>query len=293
MTKIGIIGGSGLYDLDGVEVIKSEEINTPFGKPSAPLTICELNGVSLFFIARHGPGHTLLPSEVNYRANIFALKLLGAEWCMSVSAVGSLKEEIPPGSIVIPDQFIDRTKSRADTFFGKGVAAHVSLADPVCPTLKEVFFREATKLKAELGEACGVPLIQNGGTYVCIEGPAFSTRAESNLYRSWGGDIIGMTNIPEAKLAREAEISYATLGLVTDYDCWHDGYNAVEVTDVLKLLEQIVSFAKMVVKRSALELIKEVPSQLASRALDKAFIGNPDAIPEKTREILAPLLRKL
>ncbi|GAG25526.1 unnamed protein product, partial [marine sediment metagenome] len=212
-AKIGVIGGSGLYEMKGLKVIEKIKLNTPFGNPSDSFLIGSLDEVDVVFLPRHGTGHRILPSELNFRANIYGMKELGVEWIMSVSAVGSMKENFYPGDIVIPDQFFDRTKKRINTFFGDGIVAHVPFADPVCPDLSSILFKAGKGIGAK---------IHKGGTYLCIEGPQFSTRAESKIYRKWGVDIIGMTNIPEAKLAREAEICYATVALVTDFDCWHE-----------------------------------------------------------------------
>ena len=222
-AEIGIIGGSGLYAMPGLTNVSEEKITTPFGDPSETLVLGELEGRKVAFLARHGRGHRLLPTELNFRANIYAMKLLGVERILSVSAVGSLKEEHKPTDFVIPDQFIDRTFARTSTFFGDGIVAHVAFGDPVCATVAATF-QAACDTVGVVGK--------NGGTYVCMEGPQFATRAESNLYRSWGGDVIGMTNLQEAKLAREAEICYATMAMVTDYDCWHDSHEDVTVDQI-------------------------------------------------------------
>ncbi|MEC7983729.1 MAG: S-methyl-5'-thioadenosine phosphorylase, partial [Myxococcota bacterium] len=235
MTKrIGIIGGSGLYKMEGLTLLREVELDTPFGKPSAPFIISKLDGVDaeLVFLPRHGIGHVFTPSEVPYRANIYGMKLLNVEWIISISAVGSLQEEIVPGHVVVIDQFIDRTKNRASTFFGNGIVAHIAFGDPVCSSLRSYLLEAAKETDAT---------VHDGGTYVCMEGPAFSTRAESNLYRSWGAKVIGMTNIPEAKLAREAEISYATLAMSTDYDCWHEGHDDVTVEQVIAVVKANVA----------------------------------------------------
>jgi len=227
-VKVGVIGGSGLYDIEGIEGVKKAVVTTPFGKPSDHFVIGKLNGVEVAFLPRHGRGHTILPSELNFRANIYGFKKLGVEFIISVSAVGSMKEEIVPGHLVIVDQFFDRTKGRASTFFGQGIVAHLSFADPVCNILSNVLYQAAW--------SCGAT-VHKGGTYLCMEGPQFSTRAESAVYRQWGVDVIGMTNLQEAKLAREAEICYATLALATDYDCWHESETG-DVT-VNMVVEQI------------------------------------------------------
>src|SRR5215467_9230970 len=246
--QIGIIGGSGLYQMDGLSQIEEVEIETPFGKPSDAYRIGTLEGQRVAFLARHNRHHTISPSELNFRANIYGFKKLGAEWILSASAVGSLKEELQPLDIVVPDQFYDRTKTRISTFFGDGIVVHVSFADPICGQLAGVV--------QQAGSDAGVP-IKRGGTYVCMEGPQFSTKAESHTYRSWGMDLIGMTNLQEAKLAREAEICYTTMALVTDYDCWHPHHDAVTVIDVVRNLtknsENAQSIIRAAVKRLPVE----------------------------------------
>lgn len=282
---IGVIGGSGLYGIDGLDDVKSVEVETPFGKPSSPVTVGKLAGQTLLFIARHGTGHTLTPSEVNYRANIFALKTLGAAWCVSVSACGSLQEQFAPGDAVVPDQFIDRTVGRKSTFFGEGVVAHVAFGTPFCPVLKKALFETA----AAIGKSSN-KRVHNGATYVCMEGPAFSTRAESNLYRSWGAGIIGMTNLTEAKLAREAEIAYASLALVTDYDCWRSESDDVDVTELLRILKENTDFGREVLKKLVPALAKLEPSELAANALKFAIFTQPNAITSQVKERLKPLI---
>ncbi|MEE4255311.1 MAG: S-methyl-5'-thioadenosine phosphorylase, partial [Desulfuromusa sp.] len=226
---IGVIGGSGLYEIEGLTDVREVKLDTPFGSPSDLYITGFLGAAKMVFLPRHGRGHRLLPSEVNYRANIYGMKTLGVENIISVSAVGSMKEEIVPGHIVIPDQFFDRTQGkRASTFFGNGVVGHVQFADPVCKDLSSILADSAQNVGAT---------VHQGGTYVCIEGPNFSTRAESNIYRSWGVDIIGMTNLPESRLAREAEICYGTVALATDYDCWHDGHDDVAVDAILEIIK--------------------------------------------------------
>jgi 5'-methylthioadenosine phosphorylase len=284
--RIGIIGGSGLYEMEGLTDIREQEVDTPFGAPSGAYLIGRLEGVAgveLVFLPRHGRGHTLTPSEVPYRANIFGMKVLGVSWIISVSAVGSLKEEIVPGHVVAIDQFIDRTKGRASSFFDNGIVAHVGFGDPVCGALRGYLLDAAREADAT---------IHDGGTYVCMEGPAFSTRAESNLYRSWGASVIGMTNLPEAKLAREAEISYATLAMATDYDCWYEGHDDVTVDQVIAVLMANVALAKQIV-RNAIPLIAGHggPAPM-SDALNHAIITSKDAIPAERIEALAPLVRK-
>src|SRR5436853_7567485 len=239
---LGVLGGSGLYDLPGLEGVERLAVDTPFGAPSDELVIGRLGGTRLVFLPRHGRGHRLLPTEINFRANIFALKRIGVEWIVAVSAVGSLRAEIAPGHVVVPDQFIDRTRLRPSTFFGSGVVAHVQFADPVCPSLSRVL--------AEAARAEGA-VVHAGGTYLCMEGPQFSTRAESHLYRSWGAHVIGMTAMPEAKLAREAELPYATVAFATDYDAWHETVEAVSVDAVLTILRKNVDLGKRIVEELA------------------------------------------
>ena len=224
-AEIGILGGSGLYRMPGLTNVREEQISTPFGDPSDWLTFGELHGRKVAFLARHGRGHTVLPSDINYRANIYAMKQAGVNAILSISAVGSLKEEHKPGRFVVPDQFIDRTYARRSTFFGPDVVAHVSMADPVCREIGDTLIAACRNNGVEASQ---------GGTYVCMEGPQFSTRAESNLYRSWGADLVGMTNLQEAKLAREAEICYATVAMVTDYDCWHPDHDSVTTEQIVR-----------------------------------------------------------
>ena len=283
---IGVIGGSGIYGIDGLEQIKEMRVDTPFGEPSDALLTGRLAGRKMVFLARHGRGHRVLPHEINYRANMFAMKKLGVQWLLSLSAVGSMKEGIRPGDVVIVDQFFDRTRGRASTFFGRGLAAHVSLADPVSPTLSALLYETAAEVVAErdAGER-----VHRNGTYLVIDGPQFSTRAESHIYRSWGVDVIGMTNMPEARLAREAEMSYATLALVTDYDCWHRDEDAVSVEGVLATMAKNGELARQVVARVA----PVIPAQhdcIAARALENAFITDRAAIPEAVRRELEPIL---
>ncbi|MCB0359651.1 MAG: S-methyl-5'-thioadenosine phosphorylase, partial [Bdellovibrionales bacterium] len=282
---IGIIGGTGLYDLPGLEQVEQIAVDTPFGRPSAPITRGIFSGQTLLFLARHGRDHSLLPSEVNYRANIYALKAHGARWCLSLSAVGSLQEHISPGHVVVPDQFLDRTRGRASTFFGDGIAAHVPFADPVCPVLRRIVSDVAGDVARSHGS-----MRHDGGTYVCMEGPAFSTRAESMLYRSWGGTIIGMTNLPEAKLAREAEIAYATLALVTDYDCWRSHDADVDVQDILATLQANVVLAKEIISAIIPRLAETEPSSIASNALQSGILTAPGAIREEVKNRLAPII---
>lgn len=279
---IGVIGGSGLYQMEGLEGVREVEVKTPFGKTSDKLIRGRLGKVEMFFLPRHGRGHRWLPTEVNFRANIFAMKKLGVERIISVSAVGSLREEIAPGHVVIPDQFIDRTTQRPSTFFGRGVVAHVSLADPFC--------RDLSKILTDAARAEGAK-VHAGGTYLCMEGPQFSTRAESHLYRSWGAHIIGMTNLQEAKLAREAEICFGTLALATDYDCWNEQAGDVEIESVLAVLQQNVQLAQKTIRRAASLLTVERACACAS-ALKDAIITDRTRIPKKLRMELKPIIGK-
>ncbi|MGZ6123545.1 MAG: S-methyl-5'-thioadenosine phosphorylase [Myxococcales bacterium] len=279
---LGIIGGSGLYDLPGLSGVRGEKVRTPFGDPSDPVRIGRLGDQEVAFLSRHGAGHRLSPSEVPYRANLHALKQLGATRVVSVSAVGSMKEEIAPGHLVLPTQYIDRTVARARTFFGEGVVAHVAFADPVCP-----------QLHGHLNAACfaASATVHAKGTYLCIEGPQFSTRAESELYRSWNVDVIGMTAMPEARLAREAELCYATIALATDYDCWHAGHDAVTVARVVETMHRNVAAAREVLRNAvlALDRIRERTCG-CGRALDGAVITAPAQIAPAARERVALLL---
>ena len=281
-VHIGIIGGSGLYDMADVTDRTEIKLTTPFGDPSGPYLLGTLRGKRVAFLARHGAGHRLLPSELNFRANIFGMKALGVEYILSASAVGSLKEEYKPLDIVIPDQFIDRTRGRTSTFFGRGLAAHVGFAHPFCRIL--------SRLVSSSGQDSGA-VVHTGGTYVCMEGPQFSTLAESKLYRSWGADIIGMTNLQEAKLAREAEICYTTIALVTDYDCWHPDHDSVTVEMVIANLMQNAKTAQHIIAKAVEALPYERTCECAS-ALKYALITRPDAIPAQTRQELAPLVGK-
>ncbi len=280
---IGVIGGSGLYDMEGLEQVERVRIDTPFGAPSDEYVTGVLNGVKMVFLPRHGRGHRLLPSEVNYRANIFGMKKLGVERIISVSAVGSLKDAIAPGHIVIPDQFIDRTKGvRKDTFFGDGIVAHVGFADPVCGDLSNTLFSAAQKAGATT---------HKGGTYICMEGPAFSTRAESFSYLALGASVIGMTNLTEAKLAREAEICYGIIALSTDYDCWHDSHEDVTVEAIIQIIHQNVAMAKNIIRHAVAAIGGERVCTCGS-AMQYAVITDRSVIPEATREKLAPLVGK-
>ncbi len=278
---IGVIGGSGLYEIEQLTDIREEILDTPFGAPSDAYVTGLLDGVKMVFLPRHGRGHRLLPSEVNYRANIHGMKQLGVERIISVSAVGSMKEEIVPGQIVIPDQFFDRTQGkRASTFFGEGVVGHVQFADPVCADLAGVLYDAAIASGA---------VAHKGGTYICIEGPNFSTRAESNIYRSWGVDVIGMTNIPEARLAREAEICYATVALATDYDCWHAEHEDVSIEAVLAIIEHNVATARDIIRRAARQLATPRDCD-CGEALKYAIMTQRERIPEATRNKLELLI---
>jgi 5'-methylthioadenosine phosphorylase len=275
---LGVIGGSGLYDLPGLTNVRSEAITTPFGDPSDAYVTGELGGTRLVFLPRHGKGHRLLPGEINYRANVHGMKQLGVTHLLSVSAVGSMREDIAPGHLVLVDQFIDRTFSRPRTFFGDGVVAHVGFADPTCGAFRK-----------HLEAACYTAgaKVHAGGTYLCIEGPHFSTRAESLLYRSWSVDVIGMTALPEVKLAREAELCYATLALATDYDCWHDSHEAVTVEAVLTVLQNNAELAREVVRNAALAMGRLGEERDAcAHALDFAVMTSPALIPPASRERL-------
>jgi 5'-methylthioadenosine phosphorylase len=278
---IGVIGGSGLYEMEGLTDIGAVRLQTPFGEPSDEFITGQLEGVRMVFLPRHGRGHRLLPSEVNYRANVYGMKMLGVTRLISVSAVGSMKEEIVPGHIVIPDQFIDRTNAtRANTFFGDGIVAHVQFADPVCPDLSAIL--------ATAAEVSGAT-VHRRGTYLCMEGPAFSTRAESNLYRSFGVSVIGMTNIPEAKLAREAEICYGVIALATDYDCWHESHDDVSVEAILAIIRQNVTAAKTII-RQAVGLLGGGRGCPCASALKYAIITDRSAIPDNAKERLKPII---
>lgn len=289
--KVGVIGGSGLYDIEGLELIEKKTIDTPFGEPSDDYLISRYEGAELVFLPRHGKGHRLLPGELNHRANIFGMKSLGVEAIVSISAVGSFKEELPPGHVVLVDQFIDRTRRGCDqTFFGNGVAAHISMAHPTCETLrKHVGKAIEQNLSASNPNDIGY---QMGGTYLNMEGPAFSTLAESLLYKSWGLDVIGMTNMVEAKLAREAEICYQTVAMVTDFDCWHEEHDNVEVEQIIATLMQNASFGKDLIKTLVPMLANESQCDCCSNALKYAIITAPDAIPEERKKALAPIIGK-
>ena len=281
-AQIGIIGGSGLYDMAELTDREETAVETPFGAPSGPLLLGSLGGKRVAFLARHGAGHRLLPSELNFRANLYAMKRLGVEYILSASAVGSLKQEYEPLDIVVPDQFIDRTRGRVSTFFGRGLAAHVAFAHPFCRILSRV--------AVEAGTSAGAT-VHEGGTYVCMEGPQFSTLAESRLYRSWGADVIGMTNLQEAKLAREAEICYTTIALVTDYDCWHPDHDSVTVDMVVANLIENAKTAQHLIIRAVERLPFARRCECAS-ALKYGIITRPEAIPEQVKQDLAPIVGK-
>jgi 5'-methylthioadenosine phosphorylase len=278
---LGVIGGSGLYELDGLVDVERRRVSTPFGDPSDELIVGRLGGTRLVFLPRHGRGHRLLPTELNYRANVFAMKTLGVEWILAVSAVGSLKKEIEPGHVVVPDQLIDRTFHRESTFFGRGIVAHVGFADPYC--------RNLGLRIAEAARGAGAT-VHEGGTYVCMEGPLFSTRAESNLYRSWGASVIGMTSLQEAKLAREAEICLATLALSTDYDCWNMEHSKdVDIEEVLQVIHANVALAKKTIAAVAGALPARTGCPCPT-ALANAIITDRAAIPESVKRELAPIV---
>lgn len=280
--RVGVIGGSGLYKMDALEVVKEIDLDTPWGKPSEKFVIGRLSGTQVAFLARHGIGHRILPSEINFRANLCAMKMLGVEFIIAVSAVGSLKETIRPLDVVVVDQFIDRTVHRPGTFFGDGIVAHVAMGDPTCPRLRSLLVESAEREGATVHAA---------GTYVCMEGPQFSTRAESQLYRSWNADVIGMTNLQEARLAREAEICYATLALVTDYDCWHETEEEVTVEMILSNLACNAAVAQRIVA----DVVARLPEHrncVCARALENAIVTPGELIPVERKRALAPIIGK-
>jgi 5'-methylthioadenosine phosphorylase len=282
-ASIGIIGGSGLYQMEGLTVLDERKVETPFGDPSDAYVIGEIAGVRVAFLSRHGRGHRLSPSELNYRANLFGFKLLGVHTILSASAVGSMKEQYAPTDIVFPHQFIDRTRHRPDTFFGDGIVAHVGFADPICTGTSLTMSKIAREVGARVHE---------GGVYLCMEGPQFSTRAESNLYRSWNVDVIGMTNLQEAKLAREAEICYATMALVTDYDCWHDAHEDVSVETVLAYLAKNAETAQKILRNSIVPAAGRQRDCGCGNALQYAIITQKSAITARARRDLAPIIGK-
>lgn len=279
-ASVGIIGGSGLYSMPGFEAHDEIEIETPFGNPSDAYIVGKLEGVDVAFLARHSRGHRISPSELNFRANIYGMKKLGVQRIISLSAVGSLKEEHKPLDFVIPQQFFDRTRSRVSSFFGDGVVAHISFADPVCPQLTSLVHQAAGQVSVNS---------KLGGTYLCMEGPAFSTRAESNVYRSWGMDVIGMTNLQEAKLAREAEICYVTVAMVTDYDCWHEQHDAVTVDQIVENLKENATNACALVRKVVATLPAERSCKCGS-ALKHAILTDPKTIPSATKQKLGLIL---
>jgi 5'-methylthioadenosine phosphorylase len=285
-VKIGIIGGSGLYKMEALKDVEEVQIDTPFGSPSDALIVGTVEGTKVAFLARHGRNHTLMPSELPFRANIYAMKSLGVEYLISASAVGSLRAEVKPLDMVVPDQFIDRTKNRISTFFGNGIVGHIAFGEPICPKLAGVLTDAIASL--DLADVT----LHRGGTYVCMEGPAFSTKAESNLYRSWGATIIGMTNLPEAKLAREAEIAYATLAMATDYDCWHPDHDSVTVEMVIGNLQKNAVNAQRIIQETVRRLSANPPASDAHSALKYAIITPLDKISPETIENLGLLLKK-
>ena len=277
---VGVIGGSGLYQMEGLSAVEELALSTPFGEPSDAFLVGELGDVRLVFLPRHGRGHRIPPSAINFRANIWGLKKLGVDRILSLSAVGSMREDVAPGDFVVIDQFIDRTRHRADTFFDRDVVAHVMFADPVCEPLRRVLVEAARKIGVR---------VHDGGTYVCMEGPQFSTRAESRLYRSWGVDVIGMTNLQEAKLAREAEISYATVAMATDYDCWHESHEDVSIDAILAIMNQNVQRARDLIRAA----VPMLPADLGcgcGQALKHAIITDRSRIPAQARERLGLLI---
>ncbi|HSD27600.1 MAG TPA: S-methyl-5'-thioadenosine phosphorylase [Vicinamibacteria bacterium] len=279
-AEVGIIGGTGLYQMEGFTDVREVSVETPFGLPSDSLAVGSLDGRSVAFLPRHGRGHRILPHELNFRANVFAMKKLGVEWILSVSAVGSLKERYAPLHMVVPDQFIDRTRQRISTFFGRGLVAHIAFAHPFCPNLSRVMAEACAEAEA---------IFHVGGTYVCMEGPQFSTLAESELYRSWGADVIGMTNLQEAKLAREAEICYATLAMVTDYDCWHPDHDAVTAEQIFAVLGKNAETARRVLRAAVRRLPIPRECECAS-ALKYALVTAPALVPNAVKRDLEPIV---
>jgi 5'-methylthioadenosine phosphorylase len=281
--RLGVIGGSGLYEMAGLRILEEVRIDTPFGASSDPYVLGQIDGVRVVFLSRHGRGHRLSPTELNFRANIYGFKALGVEMIVSASAVGSMKEQFRPTDIVFPDQFIDRTRHRIDTFFGNGIVGHISFADPVC--------RETSSIVAATSREVGATT-HLGGTYLCMEGPQFSTRAESLLYRSWGVDVIGMTNLQEARLAREAEICYSTMALVTDYDSWHESEEPVSVEQVIGYLQKNATTACEIIRRSLTPLAARQRNCSCATALKYAILTNPAVVPEQIKRDLAPIIGK-
>ena len=281
-AKIGVIGGTGLYDIEGLKDIEEVDIDTPFGKPSDTITIGKLEGVGIAFLPRHGKGHRIMPTEIPARANIYALQSLGVEHIIAVNSAGSFKEKIKPGDLVIPDQLIDRTRSRADSFFGEGIVAHIPFAEPFCPDLSKILYEVAKETGAS---------VHPRGTYVVMEGPAFSTRAESRLHRSWGADVIGMTALPEAKLAREAEICYAIIACSTDYDSWHEKKEPVSVDVILNIQRQNIDMTKKIIKLAVNRIPKRRDCGCAT-ALKTAIVTDPELIPSEQKKKLDLLIGK-
>jgi len=282
VNKVAIIGGSGLYDMESSVDVEELNIVTPWGPTSDAIFRTKKDDVELYFLSRHGRGHLVGPSEINYRANIYALKFLGVDWIISVSAVGSMREDIPPGMIVVPDQFMDFTKTRKTTFFDEGIVAHVSMARPVSEKLSQILYEACKEVGVD---------VKMGGTYLCIEGPQFSSKAESNFYRSLNVDIIGMTNMPEAKLAREAEICYATLGLSTDYDCWHEAHESVTANDVVVTMKENIDNAKLVIN-NAIGKIPNDKDDYIDNALKSAIISSIHSISDESKEKLSAIIRR-
>jgi 5'-methylthioadenosine phosphorylase len=280
--RVGVIGGSGLYEMKALKEVREVKVDTPFGKPSDNYILGTLDGIQMVFLPRHGRGHRLFPSELNYRANIYGMKKLGVEWIISISAVGSMREDIRPGDILIPDQFFDRTSKRISTFFGNGIVAHVAFADPICPKLSAFLFSAGKDAGAD---------IHMGGTYMCMEGPQFSTRAESNIYRAWGVNVIGMTNIPEAKLAREAEICYATMALITDYDCWHEHEEDVTIEAVIAIINKNTALAQQIIQ-GAIKKIPDTRNCICATSLKDAILTSPEYIPAKVKKDLELIIGK-
>jgi 5'-methylthioadenosine phosphorylase len=279
---LGVIGGSGLYEMERMTNVRDVRVRTPFGDPSDAIVTGEIDGRPVAFLPRHGRGHRISPSQINFRANIYAMKKIGARWILSVSAVGSMKEEIRPGDIVVVDQFFDHTKFRPNTFFADGIVGHITFADPVCPALADIVHASAKTV---------VERVHRGGTYLCMEGPAFSSRAESRIYRTWGVDVIGMTNMPEARLAREAELCYATLALATDYDCWHDAEEDVSVEAILAILRRNVDISKGIIQEAASRLPPEGACR-CGEALRHAILTDREKIPPAAKRRLALLIGK-
>lgn len=281
-SAVGVIGGSGLYDIDGLEDVREVSLSTPFGEPSDAFVTGVLGGTPMVFLPRHGKGHRISPTEINFRANIWGMKKLGVTRILSVSAVGSMREDIAPGDFVVIDQFFDRTRHRPDTFFSDGVVAHVMFADPVCADLRRLLVRVAKETGVR---------VHDGGTYLNMEGPQFSTRAESRIYRSWGVDVIGMTNLAEAKLAREAELCYATVAMATDFDCWHEGHDDVTVESIIAIMGQNVGNAREMVRR-AVPGLTGARSCACKDALQHAIMTSPDRIEDEARDRLGLLINK-